>query len=49
MQSSPEMIYPQSERPLSDAEARSQQMADRVYQGLTLAAMVLLLVSLWVF
>jgi len=29
--------------------ADSHQTADRVYQGLTIAAMLLLLVSLWAF
>jgi hypothetical protein len=31
------------------AEERDQKAADRVYQFLTVAAMVLLLASLWVF
>jgi hypothetical protein len=39
---------PQSECTPPD-EAASHQTADRAYQALTVAAMLLLLVSLWVF
>jgi hypothetical protein len=49
MQSSPKMSSTVQEEALSDAAVRSRRTADRVYQGLTLAAMLLLLVSLWVF
>jgi hypothetical protein len=49
MANSPKIDFFSSECAVSDAEAHSRRTADRVYQGLTLAAMVLLLASLWVF
>jgi hypothetical protein len=49
MQSSPDVNCISREAPLSDADQRRQRTADRVYQGLTLAAMLWALASLWVF
>jgi len=37
------------EQPLNDTDKRRERTADRVYQCLTLAAMLWALVSLWVF
>ena len=49
MQSSPKTqpLFP--EVVFSDADERSVRTAGRVYQGLTIAAMLWLLVSLWAF
>jgi hypothetical protein len=49
MQNSPDVKSMFSEGILHDADARSQQKAGRAYECLTIAAMVLLVVSLWVF
>jgi hypothetical protein len=49
MQHSPDMNPVLRERSLSDADQRQQRTADRVYQCLTLAAMLWALASLWVF
>jgi hypothetical protein len=56
MRHSPELspIIPNSDASAREfgarsAEERDQRAADRVYQFLTVAAMVLLLASLWVF
>ncbi len=54
MPSSPEWnpLHPgqfQSGESLTDADRRKQRTADRVYQCLTLAAMLWALASLWVF
>jgi hypothetical protein len=49
MQDSPDVNPIFSEGILNDADARSQRTASRAYKWLTVAAMVLLLVSLWVF
>jgi hypothetical protein len=49
MQNSPDVNSIFSEGILHDADKRSQQTAGRAYECLTIAAMVLLLVSLWVF
>jgi hypothetical protein len=38
-----------AERTPSESEKRRQKTADRVYQCLTIAAMLWLLASLWVF
>jgi hypothetical protein len=49
MQHSPDMNPVLREGSLSDADQRKQRTADRVYQCLTLAAMLWALASLWVF
>jgi hypothetical protein len=49
MQTSPETHNIFVEGTRNDADERSLRMANRVYQGLTVAAMLGLLVSLWVF
>jgi len=47
MQTFPQLKSATPPAPAENPESR--RTADRVYQGLTLAAMLLLLVSLWVF
>jgi hypothetical protein len=42
-------LIPSQSTPSAGGFQESQQAADRVYQGVTIAAMLLLLVSLWVF
>jgi hypothetical protein len=49
MQTSPQVRPIVGEHPLSDADQRRQRTADRVYQYLTVAAMLWALASLWVF
>lgn len=49
MQTSPDVNSILREHSLGDAEQRRQRTADRVYQCLTLAAMLWALASLWVF
>jgi hypothetical protein len=49
MQSSPDIKSAVSNEIVNEADVRRQRTADRVYQWLTLAAMVFLLASLWVF
>jgi hypothetical protein len=49
MQDSPDVNPIFSEGILNNADERSQQTGGRAYECLTIAAMVLLLVSLWVF
>jgi hypothetical protein len=49
MQDSPDVNPLFSEGIPHEADERSRQTAGRVYECLTIAAMVLLLVSLWVF
>jgi hypothetical protein len=49
MQNSPDVNRIFSEGILNDTDQRSQQTAGRAYEYLTIAAMVLLLVSLWIF
>ncbi len=49
MQSSPDATASVYQRPHSDADQRRERTADRVYQCLTVAAMVWALASLWVF
>jgi len=49
MQSSPDGNPILREQSLGDADERRQRTADRVYQCLTLAAMLWALASLWVF
>ncbi|MGA7339932.1 MAG: hypothetical protein WBE72_20300 [Terracidiphilus sp.] len=48
MQTSPQIRSNSDENSAGGLE-ESSRIADRVYQGLTVAAMLLLLVSLWVF
>jgi hypothetical protein len=49
MQDSPNVNPIFSEGTVNDGDDRNQRTAGRVYECLTIAAMVLLLVSLWVF
>lgn len=48
MQTSPQFQSSRAAKPAYDSP-ESRRAADRVYQGVTLVAMLLLLVSLWVF
>jgi len=49
MQTSPKIDCRSFDRTLDETRERKQQTAGRVYQYMTIAAMLLLLVSLWVF